>query len=300
MTNQIPSLRFCGQPVDDKHLALIKEIVTEYGLPRTEMADTVCELLDWTRPNGKLKRVECLQFLETLEAAGYFKLPEHKNRRSAKARKAKRTEDCEQTFALNGSLQALGKVGLHQVTTQKERDLWKELVDRHHYLGYRVPFGASLRYLILAHERDGAVLGCLQFSSPAWKVAARDAWIGWRPEVQKMNLQRIVQNSRFLILPDVQVKGLASHVLSLAAKRIGDDWEKAYSIRPVLLETFVDVNRFRGTCYKAANWQELGETRGRGRMDRHSESKEPVKSIWVYPLRRDWRKRLCNQGSVTR
>ena len=283
---------FCGSPVSADDLGLICEIINDYGLPRSELANTICELLDWTRPNGKLKTVECLQFLELLASRGHFQLPEPKNRRAAKPRRAKRTEAGSVPFAFEGALRELGPVSLESVATQRERDHWKELIDRYHYLGYRVPFGASLRYFIKARDRE-VVLGCLQFSSPAWKLKARDRWIGWDEVRRRHYLQHIVQNSRFLILPEVRVKGLASHVLSRVVKHLAADWATAYGIRPVLLETFVEEDRYEGTCYRAANWICVGRTRGRGRMDRHTQACQPVKSVWLYPLRRDWRRHLC-------
>lgn len=289
---------FCGQPVNPDDLALIIETVTDFGLPRSEIANTVCELLTWQRPNGKLKTRECLEYLERLEGLGCFVLPKQKNRNAAKKRVAKRTEMGGQTPEVSGRLKTLGSIGLVRVEQKHQRDLWGELIDRHHYLGYRVPFGAHLRYLI--ESAECGVVGCLQWSSASWRVAVRDAWIGWDSATRSANLQRVIQNSRFLILPSIQVKGLASHVLAKAARQIVTDWEAAYAVRPVLQETYVDVTRFAGTCYRAANWHCLGETKGRGRMDRHHRAEEAVKSVWVYPLSRGWRKQLGATASATR
>ena len=295
----LPSTRipaFCGTPVSQDDLALITEMVTDFGLPRSEIANTVCELLEWRRPNGKLKGVECLEYLAKLEALGCFVLPVQKNRNAAGKRTAKRTKRGDQTHEISCGLKALSPVSLVRVETTRQSSLWNELIDRHHYLGYRVPFGASLRYLVESAERE--VLGCLQWSSPSRHVAVRDTWIGWDAATCRANRQRIIQNSRFLILPNVRVKGLASHVLAKAARRVVADWEAAYAVLPVLLETFVDVSRFAGTCYRAANWQYLGATTGRGRMDRHHLVEEPVKSVWVYPLSRGWRKQLGVSGEA--
>ena len=171
--------------------------------------------------------------------------------------------------------------------------LFKELLDRHHYLGYRVPFGASLRYLVRSDRAPEKVLACLLWSSPAWKMAPRDAWIGWSDGERARNLQLIVNNSRFLILPWVRVKGLASKILAACARQLPRDWEKLYCYRPLLLETLVDSERFRGTCYRAANWMALGQTSGRGRMDReHRAHGEAVKDLYVYPLCRHVAERL--------
>jgi hypothetical protein len=140
------------------------------------------------------------------------------------------------------------------------------------------------------------VAGCLQFSSPAWKLESRDSWLGWDAETRKANLQKIVNNTRFLILPWIRIKGLASHVLSRSASILVEDWEEAYAVRPVLLETFVEKDRFDGTCYKAANWIAIGETTGRGRQDRDKTFSEPVKTCLVRPLASDYRRRLGAQA----
>jgi hypothetical protein len=184
-------------------------------------------------------------------------------------------------------------VKLRLLTDRSERLLWRELVGRYHYLGHKVPFGAHLRYLIEVSRPTPRTVGCLQVSSPAWKMAPRDRWIGWNDEVRQLNLQRIVNNSRFLLLPWVEVRNLASSVLALLARQVPDEWEKAYAVRPLLLETLVDERRFSGTCYRAANWVRLGVTQGRGRMDRENKRHgESPKIIYVYPLQRQARQLL--------
>ena len=171
--------------------------------------------------------------------------------------------------------------------------LWNQFIDRYHYLRFRVPFGANLRYLVESERHPGRPLACLLFSSPAWKMTARDAWIGWTENERRRNLQYVVSNSRFLILPWVSIRGLASKILSLAARRLPGDWDQFYGYRPLLLETLVDPSRFRGTCYRAANWTYLGKTQGRGRMDRdHQAHGRAVKDLYVFPLCRAARRRL--------
>jgi hypothetical protein len=168
-------------------------------------------------------------------------------------------------------------------------------VERHHYLGCRVPFGANLRYWVRNGDRE---LACLLWTSPAWKMEPRDAWIGWSDEQRQGNLQKIVNNGRFLILPWVRVKGLASKILALSARQMPHDWQTRYGHRPLLPETLVDANRFRGTCYRAANWICVGQTAGRGRMDReHKAYGQAIKDIYVYPLVRDARQRLCSDST---
>jgi hypothetical protein len=171
------------------------------------------------------------------------------------------------------------------VEGKAESRRWRELLERDHYLGWRVPFGTNLRYWVRHRDRE---LACLLWTSPAWKMQARDAWIGWSDQQRQRNLQWIVNQGRFLMLPWVRVKGLASKILALSARRMPGDWETRYGLRPLLLETLVDPARFRGTCYRAANWIHLGQTAGRGRMDReHQAHGQAVKDIYVYPLVRD-------------
>ena len=172
--------------------------------------------------------------------------------------------------------------------------LFRQLIQRYHYLGYRVPTGAHLRYFVQA--ASGHLLACLQWSSPAWKMAARDHWIGWSSPQRARNLQYIVNNSRFLVLPWVRVKGLASSILSRAASQLVIDWPRHYGYTPLLLETLVDTQRFHGTCYRAANWIDLGETSGRGRMDRHHRTDITPKTIFVFPLCRRVQHALCTNG----
>jgi hypothetical protein len=187
----------------------------------------------------------------------------------------------------------LGPIVLERVSSREQRLLFRELIGRHHYLGHAVPFGAQLRYLVYASRPGRQVVGCLQYSSPAWRMAVRDAWIGWEEQARRLNLQRIINNSRFLILPWVRVRNLASVILSQAMRRVAAEWEELYGVEPVLVETLVDSRRYTGGCYRAANFVLLGETTGRGRMDRYTQREgEAPKAVWVYPLVRDAARRL--------
>jgi hypothetical protein len=172
--------------------------------------------------------------------------------------------------------------------------LWRELISRYHYLGDRVPVGATLRYFVRSAQRPEQVLACLGWTSAAWKLAARDRWIGWSEAQRRQALPYIVNNSRFLMLPWVHVPGLASAILARCARQLPQDWAQRYGYRPLLLETLVDPARFRGTCYRAANWIPLGRTQGRGRMDRaHVLTGHAPKEVYVYPLCRQVQQRLC-------
>ena len=287
--------KFCGQIVNKGQIVEIAEIIETFPkLSRTELANTVCEIFSWKRPTGKLKSVECRQFLERLDEKGVITLPasrkQYANRGSAKVQRSGKA-DIQPT--ISAKLKELAPILLIRVKTQAQRQLWYEYVDRYHYLGYQLPFGAQLRYFIKAGATD-EVLGCFQFSSPAWKMAPRDRWISWSDEQRKANLQKIVNNSRFLIFPWVEVKNLASSALALAVKRVPDDWLRCYGYRPVLMETLVDRKRFKGTCYKASNWKHMGKTTGRGRMDRDNKLQgAAVKDIYVYPLSSRFRQELA-------
>lgn len=289
---------FCGQVVSKDQLDEIIEIVATFPrLSCAELANTICELFSWKRPTGKLKTAECRQFLDRLDSKGIIELPAAKNRRPKGVKnKVKRTSQAEIQVAVSGNLKEISPIFLKRVETREQRELWYEYVDRYHYLGYRLPFGAQLRYFIKSGARHAVILGCLQFSSPAWKMAPRDGWIQWNDEQRKRNLQKIINNSRFLILPWVKVKNLASSVLALAAKTVPDDWHRCYGYRPVLMETLVDQKRFKGVCYKAANWIHVGTTTGRGRMDRENKRHGMApKEIYVYPLSARFRQALLDR-----
>lgn len=285
------SIKFSGRLFSSGDISEISEVVGLCsGLARTELANTVCELLSWKRPNGKLKTVECRKFLEHLDEIGLIHLPERKKRRPQAKTRIKKTDKGKAQADIVGSASDLFPLTLTIIETKGQREQWYEYVERYHYLGYRLPFGAQLRYFIKSQEN---ILGCLQFSSPAWKMAPRDKWISWDDEQRKRNLQKIINNSRFLIFPWVKVKNLASSALGLAVKVVADDWQERFTYRPVLVETLVDQSRFRGTCYKAANWRHVGTTTGRGRMDReHKRHGVSPKDIYLYPLVRTFRDEL--------
>ena len=290
----IHCVTFCGQTVRQDQLSEIAMIVATFPkLTRTELANTICELFSWKRPTGKLKTVECRQFLERLDALGFIQLPACQTKYAKRTKlSVDKTESSDAHAILSVKLRDLSPVQLSRVKNYAERQLWYEYMDRYHYLGYRLPFGAQLRYFIQS-GMNLTRLGCLQFSSPAWKMAERDRWIGWSDEERKRNLQKIINNSRFLIFPWVRVKNLASSVLAVAVKTVPSDWHECYGYRPVLMETLVDQSQFKGTCYKAANWVHVGQTTGRGRMDRQNKRKGmAVKDIYLYPLSKCFRKEL--------
>jgi hypothetical protein len=280
-------VRFLGNRIPREDLKLIQEIVANCeGLSRMELARTVCELLGWRRRSEALKARECREFLEKLEARGLVVLPGKRAGRPVGRRtEVPMTGLGEAGQPIGGRARDLGELEMERVQTGEARQLFRELVGRYHYLGHAVPFGAHLRYLIYAHVPERTVLSCIQFSSAAWRIAVRDEWIGWDPRARVRNLDRVVSNSRFLVLPWVRVKNLASRILSEAVRRMAVDWNRGYGVEPLLVETMVDPTRYRGICYRAANWIELGQTRGLGRGDCRRVG-QPVapKTVLVYPL----------------
>lgn len=282
------ALSFSGRAFSPQEVELIQQICRDFGaLPRTEIARTICELLQWKRPNGGLKNHECRLLLERMQDLGLVKLPviRHSGGRGPRIVRVTSCSECE--AELTGSAGEFEPLSLQMVASDSDGEsrLWRELIERYHYLRYRVPMGASLRYLVRSPRYPERVLACLLWTSPAWKMAVRDRWIGWSDEQRRRNLQLIVNNARFLILPWVHIRGLASKILSMCARELPGDWEKRYGYRPLLLETLVDGKRFRGTCYRAANWIGLGQTQGRGRQDRHHILHgRSVKEVYVYPL----------------
>jgi hypothetical protein len=288
---------FCGRRFLATEIELICDVVSDFrSLSLTEIARTICELLEWKRPNGRLKNHECRLLLEKLSAEGLVSLPALQVSGPRGPRVVMLTEDGEEQRQLIGSVGELGPLTLTVVRSRPESALWNELVQRYHYLGYKVPVGANLRYLVHSVSTH-RVLASLLWSSPAWKMAARDSWIGWTNEERARNLQLVVNNSRFLILPWVRVPYLASTILSLCARQLPADWERFYGYRPLLLETLVAA-QFHGTSYRAANWIYIGETLGRGRMDQYHEAHgRSVKRIYVYPLCRDAQRRLTQDSA---
>jgi Domain of unknown function (DUF4338) len=283
-------LHFLGRQVTGEDLRLIQEIVASCGsLSRMELARTVCELLGWRRRSASLKARECREFLEKLDTRGLLVLPDKRAGRPVGSRtEVPVTERGNPGAVVAGTAHDVGRLELELVRTNEARRLFRELVGRYHYLGHAVPFGAHLRYLIFGHLPERTVLGCIQFSSAAWRITVRDEWIGWGEKARVRNLVHVVNNSRFLVLPWIMVKNLASRILSEAVRRMAVDWKRSYRVEPLLVETLVDPRRYRGTCYRAANWMDLGLTSGLGRMDRRRSGEEAApKTVLVYPLAHD-------------
>jgi len=268
---------FTAQEIKD-----IQETVRVFSkLSWHELMQTICEHLSWVTPAGENKVDSCSKALRKLEALGLVKLPAKRDCKGSKQRIVVGVQTDPQVEIV-GTVRDYAPIELHPVTSKELMQLWNEYVHRYHALGYKQPFGAHQRYFIV--ERSGCRLGCLLFASSAWALGVRDEWIGWTERDRAQRLNWVLTNTRYLIFPWVQIRNLASKALSLAAGRIRKDWQARYGYAPVLLETFVEAERYRGTCYQAANWIRLGMTAGRGRMDRHYRYLSTPKIIYVYPL----------------
>lgn len=302
MTNR---LTFCGQAVSRSQLQLIITCVQRYpDLSREELANTLCQWLDWHRPNGRLKARECRDFLQQLHEDSVIELPAlRQGRPRGLATAIPQTAQGEAGELLQCALSAVQPIRVKRVQCSAEHALWRELVGRYHYLGHKTPYGASVRYLIetaCSQAGQSRVLGCLQFSSPSWQMKDRDDWIGWDSATRQQQLPKLINNSRFLILPWIRIPNLASHLLALTLRAVAHDWENLYGIRPLLVETLVDSQRFTGHCYRAANWIDVGMTTGRGRQDRtHQRHGAFPKRIMLYPLSANTRKYLQGTNPIT-
>jgi hypothetical protein len=292
---------FCcgGRMFAASEIALICEVVGTCGsLSRKELANTISELVGWTRANGSLKEAECLMLLARLEGQGRLRLPaKQQTRPLGSVTSIPRTAAGEAGAPLSGRVETFAPVSVERVADAGARQRFRELVGRYHPLGYKVPFGANLQYLVWITRPVPTVVGGLQFSSAAWRIQARDRWIEWDDATRARHLPQVVNNSRLLLLPWVHIQNLASATLARALRRLPADWQAQYGVTPLLVETFVDPARYTGACYRAANWVEIGETSGRGRDDRqhHRHGARP-KRVFVYPLRRHAQARLRGES----
>lgn len=284
--------KYCGREFTISEMNAIQALIADNpDANRSRLSRLVCELLDWYRPDGHLKDMSCRVAMLRMQGDGLIQLPSPQKVNGNGKPYLRRTPQAEPA-----ELMAVASVGdipemrLELVSTRALSHLWNEYIDRYHYLGYQPLPGAQLRYVARDNDRILALLG---FGASAWKTAPRDCFIGWTVEQRKRGLHLIVNNARFLILPWIQCRNLASRILSMTARRLADDWQKRYGYRPVLIETFVEIPRFRGTCYKAANWKYLGDTQGRGKLDVAHKAALPKKAVWVHPLVKDFRRQLC-------
>lgn len=281
---------FSGRTFSPEDIELIKWARKRYpGLSRTELASTVCEILDWNTPSGQPKRLQCMDFLAILEEEGAIRLPPIKPTRQYN-RGVKIPQFEFNTEEISGDIRGYEPIRLVIARPGDEMKRWRSYINQYHMLRDRNVYGSQLRYFIKSGDTE---LGCIQFSASSWSLEEREKWIGWTREDRKQRLHLIVNNSRFLLFPWVHVRNLASKALSLAARQIQDDWLREYCYAPVLLETFVDIKKFRGISYKAANWVYLGSTKGIGRNKGKNRTLS-MKAIYMYPLQDDFK--ACLRG----
>lgn len=265
------------------------------GLSRKELTYTLCEHLDWLTPAGRPKFTACSKLLARLEEAGELCLPalrkdkSHPGPRPCAPRRANARTDPAAPFVR--SLSGMDAVRLRLASDWQDERLWNDYVERYHPLGYKKPFGYWARYFIESGEHR---LGCILLSGAAKALTARDRWIGWNDRQRLKNLPWVLNNSRFLILPWIEVANLASYALGQLARRVGEDWETRWGYRPLLLETFVDPAHFRGSCYRAAGWALLGRTSGDGLVRPGKQYQTSPKLIFAKPLQADFRALLCS------
>jgi hypothetical protein len=274
------------RPVD---INIIKETVITYrNLSQKELASTICELIKWVTPNGHPKTSACLKLLRKLETEGVLKLPPLSNSqvRSGKRVLKKAGENEDASWMDKSEINGCGALTLTIARPGESLQRWRAYIRAYHMIGDANVYGSRIYYIVRSEGRD---IGCLQFGVSAWALSSRDEWIGWTLADKKTRLHLVVNNSRMLILPWVRARNLGSRILSLAARQVASDWLNEFCYEPVLLESFVDTSKYKGTIYKASNWTYLGNTKGRGRNDRHTERLLTEKAVYVYPLRQDFR-----------
>jgi hypothetical protein len=284
--------RYCGRHFSPEDIQRIVELIrSSPGSSRAALSRRLCEMFDWRKPDGGLKEMSCRVAMLRMQAEGLIALPARRAANFDGYRAPTATPATDPQPPITAPVDQLPPLEFHPVSAQTREGsrLWNEYIQRYHYLAYTPLSGAQLRYFVAI---DGQFVALLGFGAAAWKTAPRDQFIGWSALQRHHSRHLIVNNARFLILPWVRSKGLASKILGHIARRLPTDWQQRYGYRPVLLETFVQSDRFRGTCYKAANWIHVGQTTGRGKLDVTHQHALPVKDIWLYPLARSFRQQL--------
>jgi hypothetical protein len=288
-------LKYRGRIISDAHLIYIRELIAAHpGASRRTLSRKLCEAWQWRQANGALRDMVCRGLLVMLERAGEITLPPVKYvRHNPLAKRTRPTPVLIDTTLIEATLNELGPLEFQLVRRTGDEPLFNSLLEHHHYLGYEQPVGEHLKYLVWGQSRP---LACLAWSSAPRHLGARDRYIGWNAEARRRNVRFLAYNPRFLILPWVKVKHLASHLLGRMAMRISADWERFYGHPLYFLETFVDPERFRGTCYYAANWVCLGETTGRGKASNSYVPNRSIKQVLGYPLKSQFRELLGELG----
>ncbi len=292
-TSSINTYCYSGRIFTTQEIKWIRGYITANpGLHRLALSRMVAQHLQWLGPNGRAKEMSCRVAMLRMHRDGLIELP-------AAQRKNGNGQKWLHEFSIasaagpliSAPAGQLGPLVMAQAITVHDTRLWNELIQRYHYLGHSPLTGAQIKYLVFS--ANGSLLAALGFAAAAWKVASRDQFIQWSSNQRVRNLHLVVNNARFLIMPWVTSKNLASHILGLAAKQLPLDWQLRYNYQPVLMETFVQKDKFKGICYRAANWILLGATQGRGKRDRFNKFSLPIKDVFVYPLNKSFRNILC-------
>ena len=278
-------MRYCGREFSGDELTLIRALIDDVpGRSRAVLSRLTCQAIGWFKPDGGLKEMSCRVAMLRMQEDGLIQLPPPRCPRP-RTDILIRVETAPQE-PIRSPVHELPRLELRLVGDRADSRLWNEYIHRYHYLGHKTLPGAQLRYWVYAGDRTVALLG---FGAAAWQCAPRDQFIGWSHEQRQKNLHLVVNNARFLILPWVNSANLASKILGLAARQLADDWQHRYGFRPLLLETFVEKDRFTGTCYRAANWHRVGQTKGRGKLGPAGKQSVPIKDIWLYPLEKKFK-----------
>jgi hypothetical protein len=284
-------LQHRGRVISQKDILYIRELIAAHPCEsRRRLSAKLCEAWQWKQPNGALRDMVCRGMLLMLDRAGQIQLPPVKFvPHNPLARRVRPAPVVIDATPVEGSLRQIQPLRFAQVRRSGEEPLFNSLMEEYHYLGYEQPVGEHLKYLVWAQERP---IACIAWSSAPRHIGSRDRYIGWNQQARRRNIHLLAYNTRFLILPWVRVKHLASHILGRMAARISADWQQIYGHPIYFLETFVDPERFRGTCYRAANWVLLGKTTGRGKQSNSYVPNRSIKEVLGYPLTKRFRERL--------
>lgn len=282
---------YCAREFSASDIQTIRDLIAQdQKLQRSALSRKLCQLWGWTKPNGELKDMTCRVALLRMQADGLITLPPSRIGVVRKRAHFAPTAASDAQAPIKQPVHEIGRITLQVVSGRANSLLWNEYIARYHYLGYAAMSGSQIRYNVFAGEQ---LVACISFCACAWKLKDREKFIGWSEAQRQKNLQLVINNARFLVLPWIQSKGLASKILSLAARQLPRDWQHRYGFEPVLLETFVEYERHKGTCYKAANWINVGRTAGRGKKSTSHKRLIPAKDIWLYPLRKNYATILC-------
>ena len=285
-------IRYRGRTIEASEVDFIKQLIADHpGLSRRRLSAKLCEAWNWVQPNGVLRDMVCRGLMLQLHRAGLIELPpiRYKTLNPLAHRRQPQRLAFSDWEPLETSLDQIGSLEIRQVRRRQGEKIFGQLLATYHYLGYTQPVGEHLKYLVYAR---GQPVACLAWSSAPRHLGCRDRFIGWSAPVRRQNIHLLAYNTRFLILPLVKVPHLASHLLGQMARVISGDWQQLYHHPIYFLETFIDPQRFRGTCYRAANWIYLGQSTGRGKDDHTNKPNRSLKDLWGYPLGSDFRQKL--------